>query len=440
MSGGTNNDMQLEIPLSSSAESKAPVPPPEKAAPAASEKPADWREKIPTVSQLTRRVRGHIENSFFDVWVRGEISNFRKPVSGHAYFILKDATAQLRGVMFRGQLSKIKFELKDGMEILLHGQVTVYEARGEYQIVADTLEPVGVGALQLAFEQLKKKLHAEGLFEAKYKKALPYLPKRIGIVTSATGAAVRDILKVISRRYPNREIYILPASVQGEKAPTDIRNAIELAERWNQQEPGRAIEVLIVGRGGGSLEDLFCFNDEIVARAIFKCAIPIISAVGHEIDFTIADFVADLRAPTPSAAAEIVFPRKEELIHRIEQPTMRLAMILRKRLQQLRLHLGHLSQRLVDPRQKIKKYQETLRLIEARLQAAMRNRCRLTRQRSESAIQLLHSLSPLQILGRGYSLTLTESGAIVRQVAEAPPGTILETRLSDGKVRSQVIE
>jgi len=421
---GSQNEFQLEMPLG------APAP----------EKTADWRTTVPTVSQLTRRIRGHVENTFFDIWVKGEISNFRKPVSGHGYFILKDATAQLRSVMFRTQLSKLKFNIEDGMEILLHGQVTVYEARGEYQLVADLMEPVGVGALQLAFEQLKKKLQAEGLFDPQHKKALPFLPKRVGVVTSATGAAVRDILKVLSRRFPNREVFIIPASVQGEKAAGEIKNAIELVERWNQQEPARAIEVMIVGRGGGSMEDLFCFNDEQVARAIFKCPIPIISAVGHEVDFTIADFVADLRAPTPSAAAEVVLPRKEDLIHRVEQPLFRIQSLIKRRIQQDRLHLGHLTQRLVDPRQRIQKYKEKLQSISDRLNQAMIGHCRLTRRRAEGALQLLNSLSPLQVVTRGYSLSFSEDGKILRSVKSVVPGDVIHTKFADGMIRSRVIE
>lgn len=231
---------------------------------------SDWRTKVPSVSQLTRRLRGHIENAFFDVWVKGEISNLKKPSSGHLYFNLKDTHAQLRAVMFRNAFSKLKFDLKDGMEILLHGTLTIYEARGDYQIVADSTEPVGVGALQMAFEQLKQKLQAEGLFDPKHKKPLPTLPTRIGIITSPTGAAVKDILNVLQRRFSNREIFILPTNVQGEKAAPEIVAAIQNAQDWNHSHPDRAIEVLIIGRGGGSLEDLWPFNEEIVARAILR--------------------------------------------------------------------------------------------------------------------------------------------------------------------------
>lgn len=399
----------------------------------------DWRAEVPTVSQLTRRIRGHIENSFFDVWVKGEISNFRKPVSGHAYFLLKDATAQLRSVMFKGHLSKVKFDLKDGMEVLMHGTVTVYEARGEYQLVCDSVEPVGVGALQLAFEQLKNRLQKEGLFDPKHKKRLPFLPRRIGVVTSATGAAVRDILKVLGRRFPHLEVLILPASVQGEKAAGEIATAITNAERWNTSYPNRKLDVLIVGRGGGSLEDLWPFNEEVVARAIFNCPIPIISAVGHEIDYTIADFVADVRAPTPSAAAEIAVPRLEELQNQVAQQRTRLSVVFRKHLQQWRLHLGHLGSRLVDPRQRIQLMKETFRLLFEKLSLALQTNLRFSRKRVESTIQMLNSLSPLQVIGRGYSLSQRTDGAIIRSVKEVRVGEKMTTRISDGTLESEVL-
>lgn len=400
---------------------------------------ADWRAKVPSVSQLTRRIRGHIENAFFDVWVKGEISNFKKPSSGHVYFNLKDANAQLRAVMFKGSLSKLKFQLKDGMEILLHGTVTVYEARGDYQIVADSAEPLGAGALQLAFQQLKAKLEAEGLFDPKHKKPLPSLPKRIGIVTSPTGAAVKDILNVLDRRFREREILILPTSVQGEKAAPEIVSAIKSAEKWNLTNPERAIEVLIVGRGGGSLEDLWPFNEEIVARAIFDCSIPIISAVGHEVDVTISDFVADLRAPTPSAAAELVIPRKEDLIYLVEQQEARLITVFKKHLTQLKLHLGHLTNRLIDPRERIRYMKEKFQVLEQKLFSTFQSRLQLLRRRLEGQIQLLHSLSPLQVLSRGYSLTRTAENQIIHSIQEVQAGQIVVTRLQDGEFRSEVL-
>ncbi len=399
----------------------------------------DWRAKVPSVSELTRRVRGHLEGTFGEIWVRGEVSNFRRPASGHVYFILKDATAQMRSVMFKGHIQKLKFDLKDGMEILLHGKLTVYEARGEYQMVCDTLEPVGIGALQLAFNQMKARLQAEGLFEASRKKKLPFLPKRIGIITSSTGAAVRDILKVLSRRFPDREVYILPAVVQGEKAAPEICAALRRAERWNWENPERALEVLIVGRGGGSMEDLWCFNEETVARAIVACAIPTISAVGHEIDFTIADFVADVRAPTPSAAAEMVIPRQDELAYQVKTRQDRLVALTRKRLEQLRIHLDHLAARLVDPREKVRLLKESFRQARARMDAAIRNRVGFGRKRVESNVQRLDLLSPLRLISRGYTLTTDFKGEIVRTIDHYKAGDRLSTRVTDGIIETQVV-
>lgn len=399
----------------------------------------DWRQTVPSVADLTRRIRGQLENTFSDVWVRGEISNFRKPVSGHAYFVLKDSAAQIRAVMFRGSLSKLKFNLQDGMEILLHGKIAVYEPRGEYQILADNLEPVGVGALQLAFEQLKLKLAKEGLFDPKHKKPIPKLPKTIGIVTSPTGAAVKDILKVLSRRFPNRHVYILPANVQGEKAAGEIAAAIANANQWNLNPSVRPIDVLIVGRGGGSIEDLWPFNEEVVARAIYQSEIPIISAVGHEIDVTISDFVADLRAPTPSAAAEMVVPMKEELAHRVETHTQRLVTHFRRSLEHHRLHLTHLSSRLIDPREKIKLLKERFTVGLDTLNRSIRNQLKLTRRQLENKIQMLHSLSPLQVLARGFSLTSDSSGQLLRSVSQVKVGTKIVTRLADGTLTSEVV-
>ena len=373
---------------------------------------ADWRTQVPTVSQLTRRIRGHLEAGFTEVWVKGEISNFRKPVSGHAYLILKDAAAQIRTVLFRPVMGKLRFALTDGMEVLVRGRLSVYEARGEYQLVGDHVEPVGQGALQLAFEQLKARLHQEGLFDPAKKKLLPVLPRRIGIVTSKTGAAAKDILKVLQRRYPNLHVVLFPASVQGDKAAAEICVAIAQAEQWNVSRPLEKIEVLIVGRGGGSVEDLWCFNEEAVARALFACTIPTISAVGHEIDVTIADFVADHRAPTPSAAAEIVVPRKVDLQNTVALLEGRLAKALARKLDQLRLHLTHLSNRLVDPREKIRRIKRDVLAMQNRLALAMYHRLQRDRKKWERASHLLNALSPLAVLGRGFSLTQKENGAV----------------------------
>lgn len=399
----------------------------------------DWRAKVPTVSQLTRRLRGHLENTFFDVWVRGEISSYRKPASGHAYLILKDGGAQLRVCLFRPVMSRLKFALEDGMEVLIHGRVTIYEARGEYQIVGDTVEPVGTGALQLAFEQMKSRLAEEGLFSAEHKKPLPLLPRRIGVITSTTGAAIRDILKVLSRRFSEREILIFHASVQGERAAGEIVSALKLVERWNVQRPERAVEVLIVGRGGGSLEDLWPFNEEVVARALYACPIPILSAVGHETDFTIADFVADLRAPTPSAAAELVLPRKDELVFQIRTLERRLSGPFFAAIEQKKLHLTHLSRRLIGPQQRLAAFRTEFERAQPRLNQIMEHRARLLRARLEALAGRLDSLSPLRVLGRGYTLTLKEDGYLLRSAAQAAPGEVIHTRFHDGILASQVL-
>ncbi len=399
---------------------------------------SDWRARVPTVSQLTRRLRGHLESTFFDVWVRGEISTLRKPASGHAYLVLKDTGAQLKTCFFRQALSKLKFQLEEGMEVLIHGKITVYEARGEYQMVADAVEPVGTGALQLAFEQLKKKLEAEGLFSPGKKRPLPTLPKRIGVVTSSTGAAIQDILKVLKRRFPDREILIFATSVQGEKAAGEIVQALERLESWNRVYPDRAVEVAIVGRGGGSLEDLWPFNEETVARALAACPVPTISAVGHETDFTIADFVADVRAPTPSAAAEVVLPQKQDLVYQVGMLNRRLILGFTRSLEQKKLHVGHLSRRLISPSQRIASLRERFLLLRKRLQTSMEMQVKHRRHQLAGASGKLQALSPLQVLARGYSITYTDNKP-VHSASELSQGVRLTTQLADGKVYSEVL-
>ena len=279
----------------------------------------EQKEKhVYSVSELTKFIRVIIEDSFPGVWVEGEISNFILHTSGHMYFSLKDATSVLKCAMFKRANEKLKFSLKNGMKVIVFGSISVYEARGDYQLIAEEIEPKGIGALQLQFQQLKEKLAKEGLFDEKYKVPIPFLPNRIGVVTSPTGAAIRDILNIARRRFQNVEIIINPVKVQGAEAKDEIASAIRLFNELKN------IDVMIVGRGGGSLEDLWPFNEEVVARAIFESEIPVISAVGHEIDFTISDFVADFRASTPSAAAELVIPRKEDLLNLINTATTRL--------------------------------------------------------------------------------------------------------------------
>ncbi|MEZ4752252.1 MAG: exodeoxyribonuclease VII large subunit [Bdellovibrionota bacterium] len=404
------------------------------------EAPTDWRQNVPTVSKLNRLIRGHIENSFFDVFVRGEISNLRRPGSGHGYFVLKDQTSQLRAVIFRPFLSRLKFDLEDGMEVILHGKVTVYEARGDYQIVCDAVEPVGVGALQLAFEQLKNKLGKEGLFDPSRKKTLPYLPKRIGIITSPTGAAIRDMLHVLGRRFPKTEVLLFPASVQGDRAAGEIVEALRKAEYWCANEPDRKLDLLIVGRGGGSIEDLWPFNEERVARALSQCSIPTISAVGHEIDFTISDFVADRRAPTPSAAAEIAVPEFTELQSKVQAFQRQLGYLMQRRLEDCRVRVDHLRERLVDPREAVREQKRQLIDKQNQMARLMSHRIQIQRGRLTAAIQLLNSLSPLAVLNRGYSLTrLKATDSLLRSIDDAAQGDTLRTRVADGELVSQVL-
>ncbi|MBU1626525.1 exodeoxyribonuclease VII large subunit [bacterium] len=293
----------------------------------------DSKMKIYTVSELTELIKENLESNFSSIRVEGEISNFASPKSGHLYFNLKDNNSQIRCVMFRSRAALMKSKIENGLKVNLWGGVTVYSPRGEYQVIAEYMEPKGIGDLQLAFEQLKKKLESEGLFDEKYKKPIPLLPLRIGVITSPTGAAIRDIINVITRRFANIGIFIYPTSVQGDEAPLEIVEAIELANKMD------FVNVLIVGRGGGSIEDLWAFNDERVARAIFNSNIPIISAVGHETDFTIADFIADLRAATPSAAAELVIGKYDEFVKKIQSYHSIMTRILETKLNYARVQL-----------------------------------------------------------------------------------------------------
>lgn len=396
-----------------------------------------WLRQVPSVSQLTRRLRGYLEAGFGDLWVRGELSGWKVATSGHGYGTLKDSGAAIRVCFFRAQLQRLKFKLEDGQEVLLRGKITVYEARGDYQLVAETAEPVGLGALQLAFEQLKKKLAAEGLFDPDRKKPLPRHPRAVGIVTSPTGAAIRDILHVLERRAPYLRVRLFPAVVQGASAPAEIVRAVEAAARWRSADR-TPLDALIVGRGGGSPEDLCAFNDEGVARAVAACPLPTISAVGHEIDFVITDFVADLRAPTPSAAAEVVAPDAAELRHQVQVQRARLVRALGSALEQRRLHVAALAARLVDPRERLRRLRERATALVARLRQAANRTLETRRARLAAAAGRLDALSPLAILGRGFGLVRKEGGRIVRSAAAVTPGETLETRVADGTIRSRV--
>ena len=414
-------------------------------------------EKIYSVGELNRLVKGVLEGAFAAFWLEGEVSNFRRPASGHMYFTLKDENAQIRAVYFRGSQRGLQFMPQSGMQVRVYGELTVYEPSGEYQVLVRRMEEGGQGALHARFEALKKALQAEGLFDSARKKPLPLLPQRIGVVTSATGAAFKDILNVIRRRFPNMQVVLAPVKVQGDGAAAEIAAAIS---RFN--EYGR-VDVMIVGRGGGSLEDLWCFNEEIVARAIAASRIPVISAVGHEIDYTIADFAADQRAPTPSAAAELVVGTKAEFEERIGNYRQRLVRALRDEVRHLRARLGVAAgsyvfrepgnlallyrQRLAAARQSMTRaldsrvVQTRQRLDESgmRLGHLVELRVRHARQRLQAHEGALRAMNPLAVLTRGYSITLDKQGQAVRSVAQVKPGEKVFTRLQDGEFESEVL-
>lgn len=351
--------------------------------------------EIWTISQLTRRVKGLLETDIGAVWIAGEISNWKVAASGHAYFTLKDAGSQIDAVMFKGSLNKLKFAPQGGLDVIAHGRVTVYEARGNYQIVLDDMQPKGLGALQMAFERLKKKLEAEGLFDPEHKKPLPVLPRRIGIVTSPTGAAIRDMLNVLGRRFANVHVILYPTKVQGDGAADEIVRGIRALDSYG-------VDVMIVGRGGGSLEDLWAFNEEPVVRAVFEARTPIISAVGHEIDFTLCDFVADLRAPTPSAAAELVIQEQEALAQQIQLLRRRLAKALTQRMERARhrLHLARGSYYFKRPDELVRQRRMHFDDLYMRLGDHLHGQVGETRQRVARAARALQLLSPVVQLHR----------------------------------------
>lgn len=389
--------------------------------------------KIYRVSEVTKDIRTLLEDNFASIWITGEVSNFKRAVSGHCYFTLKDESSNLAAVMFRQQSQRLKFAIEDGMEIIVHGRISVFESRGQYQIIVDAAEPKGIGALQLAFEQLKKKLAVEGLFDPAHKKLLPFLPQKIGLVTSSKGAAVHDMVTVLTRRFPNIHILIYPVKVQGEGSAVEIARAIvEL-----NTDPG--IDLLIVGRGGGSLEDLWAFNEEVVVRAIFNSALPIISAVGHETDFTLADFVADVRAPTPSVAAELAVPVMDELLQTIAAQRSGLHFATRQRLQSLREKIGFYKKSIKSPRQiledwvlRVDEQADRLNLFAKRLFVEKKLALKGLRK-------TLLALSPFALLQRGYSV-VTREGSLqpIRSVDEVKTGENLSVRLHEGMLKVKV--
>ncbi len=391
--------------------------------------------RIYTVSELTCRIKEVLESEFPPMWLEAEISNFRKPASGHFYFTLKDAQSQISAIMYRSSAQRVVFKLEDGMKVMVYGRVSVYEKGGNYQIIATIIEPRGVGALQLAFEQLKKKLMEEGLFDKKYKKTIPMLPSRIGVVTSPTGAAIRDILNVINRRFSNIQLLIAPCRVQGDEAPAEIAQAIDELNRLN------CVDVILVTRGGGSIEDLWAFNSELVARSIFRSNIPIISAVGHEIDWTIADYVADLRVPTPSAAAELVVGSKEEFISRIANFEKRLYSGMQHYMNILKNRVLRLSQSrvFIEPQNRIRQYQQQVDECELRINQSLSSVMSRRKHQLVVLSEKLHAFSPSSVMLRGFSIT-TKYGVegSIKSVRQVDPGDRLKTYFSDGEISSTV--
>ena len=439
----------------------------------------DTRPRALTVSELNHQARHLLESSFMQVWVEGELSGFSRPSSGHWYFSLKDQKCQIRCAMFRGANQRIRTLPREGDQIRIRGKVTLYENRGDFQIIVEHLEPAGLGALQQAFEALKARLQSEGLFDPARKKPIPATPRHIGVITSPTGAAIHDILTVLKRRCPAIPITLYPTAVQGQAATADIVQAIDRAQRHG------LADVLIIGRGGGSLEDLWCFNEEAVARAIAACPIPTVSAVGHEVDVTIADFVADLRAPTPSAAAEKISPDQQDWLRRLAEQQGRLGQSARRLLQRLHNQLGHLSARLRDPRRELLEKAQRMDELELRLNKAIRNRLDQQKQKTDYLLQrmsaqsprrtlktaseqtqqleerltlaarhllrqkderlqhiaqTLHVVSPLATLGRGYAIVRDDQGRIVRKAGDLETGDQITARLGRGSVSAQVTE
>ncbi|MDP2681629.1 MAG: exodeoxyribonuclease VII large subunit [Deltaproteobacteria bacterium] len=389
--------------------------------------------QILTVSELTHEIKTLLEANLYYVWVEGEVSNLRSPISGHIYLTLKDDGAQIKAVIFKGQARFMKFKPADGLHVICRGMVNVYKERGEYQIILDYIEPKGLGALQLALEQLKGKLAREGFFEAMRKRPLPPFPKKIGIVTSPTGAAVRDILKVFERRFADIGVLIYPVKVQG------IESAREVSEGIKELNMVPGIDVIIIARGGGSQEDLWAFNEEIVARAIFNSKIPVVSAVGHEIDFTIADMVADLRASTPSAAAEMIIRSKEELKERLAAVLFQLISGLRNIIADKRIFLHRLERGLVDPSRRLKEIRLRLGDVTDRLALAMSNSLEMIKKDCRHIAERLNILSPLNILGRGYSITRNiPSMAVLRDSKDVEAGDDVNIILSKGEIFCKV--
>jgi len=442
--------------------------------------PPTAKRRILTVSELTSQIKSQLETQFPFIWITGEISNFRVPVSGHFYFSLKDSRSQINAVMFRGQNKQLKFEPEDGMQINGIGRISLYEPRGTYQIILEYMEPSGVGALQVAFEQLKQKLSAEGLFNDEHKLSIPFLPRKISVITSLTGSVIHDILRVLNRRFANIPLEIIPAKVQGNDAEIELISAIRLLNQRGDAD------VAILARGGGSLEDLQPFNTEGLTREIFTSKIPIISAVGHETDYTLADFVADLRAPTPSAAAEVVAPLKTDLERQSIDLKRKLMTALSNYLRFQRTYLREFSRRLIDPRKKIQDLRLRTDDLTIRLMRACNQDIRQRRERLQWRLEKLNTLSPaarlpflnskheqlyhnlqlsmhnylvnkftdlhtkqsklkalspMAILERGYSITRSHPDAqVIRDAGKVATGDRLQILLGTGSLEANVVK
>jgi len=393
----------------------------------------DELESYYTVSEITRLIKDVLETSMPVVWVQGELSNFVHHGSGHMYFSLKDEIAQIKGVMWRGNNENLFFTPQDGMRVNAFGRIRVYEKRGVYQLDILKMVPAGIGDLQLAFEELKKRLAQEGLFESIHKKPLPIYPERIGIITSSTGAAIRDIVNVLNRRFPSVVKIIRPALVQGEDAAQDIASAIK---EFNQY---KNVDVLIVGRGGGSLEDLWAFNEEIVARAIFQSDIPVISAVGHEVDFTISDFVADMRAPTPSAAAEMVVMEKDDLLDTVQKIVQRCTQAVKNNVQNKKEQVRYIkaSYGLRRPEDVVRQHRQRIDEITRTISRNVTHSFTVEKNRFDHAKSRLSNLHPASVLKRGYTITLHD-GKFIKRVAELKPENSVKIQFTDGTADSSI--
>lgn len=432
-----------------------------------------------TVTELTKRIKRQLEVSFDQVLLQGEISNLALPRSGHVYFNVKDDMSQIAAVMFRTAAGKVKFDLESGLEVILKGRITVYEPRGTYQLIVDSIEPLGSGALQLAFEQLKAKLEKEGLFDLDKKKKLPFIPRGIGVVTSPTGAAIQDILNILGRRFTNIPVIINPVLVQGDEAASQIAEAIYQFQEIDE------VDLLIVGRGGGSIEDLWAFNEEVVARAIYSSKIPVISAVGHETDFTIADFVADLRAPTPSAAAELAVPLKSDLLEMIMEKQIKLNRLIRQRMDRFRERINYLEKRLrspewviqakvqrvddllvrleksmnwnllqyqnrldglarklefLGPESRMDKYKSELKDLQNRVKSSLNILLERRKNQLAELTHVLDSVSPLSVLKRGYSAVTDEKMELINSIDKVERGKKILVNVPDGIIHSKVEE